>query len=198
MLEVALALGATEDDYFLDEKANETRLVQADAAGRPDGARVVLFGTHDLLGVEAGFNWLAEPALVLLPPPGTEPMPITGIPDDPSHVDGGPLTASEAAGLRLSAEWVILSACNTAAGGSPDAEGLSGLARAFLYAGAQALLVSHWPVSDSVGARLVARTVQLSQEGSIDRSDALRQAMTEVMADTSRDLVGQSLLIRPF
>ncbi len=48
------------------------------------------------------------------------------------------------------ADWVILSACNTAApDGTPGAEALSGLAKAFFYAGSRALLVSHWPVSSS-------------------------------------------------
>ena len=47
-------------------------------------------------------------------------------------------------GLDLDADWVLLTACNTAAsGGAIDAEPLSGLARAFFYAGARALLVSH-------------------------------------------------------
>jgi CHAT domain len=54
------------------------------------------------------------------------------------------LTASEVAQLKLNADWVVLSACNTAAGDKPGAEALSGLARAFFYAGARALLVSHW------------------------------------------------------
>jgi hypothetical protein len=46
----------------------------------------------------------------------------------------------------LDADWVILSACNTAAAEALGAEALSGLARAFFFAGARSLLVSHWPV----------------------------------------------------
>jgi CHAT domain-containing protein len=57
-------------------------------------------------------------------------------------LDDGYLSASEVATLKLDADWVILSACNTAAGGAQGAEALSGLARAFIYAGARALLVS--------------------------------------------------------
>jgi CHAT domain-containing protein len=49
--------------------------------------------------------------------------------------------------LKLDADWVILSACNTAAGGAEGAEAYSGLARAFFYAGARTLLVSHWAVA---------------------------------------------------
>ena len=59
------------------------------------------------------------------------------------------MTASEIAGLKLDADWVILSACNTAAGGKQGAEALSGLGRAFIYAQARALLVSHWEVDST-------------------------------------------------
>ena len=66
----------------------------------------------------------AEPALVL------------SIPDKPSEDDDGLLRASDVAMLKMDADFVVLSACNTAAGDKPGAEALSGLARAFFYAGA--------------------------------------------------------------
>ena len=56
--------------------------------------------------------------------------------------------------LKLNADWVVLSACNTIAGDKPGAEALSGLARAFFYAGARALLVSHWAVASDAATRL--------------------------------------------
>jgi hypothetical protein len=65
------------------------------------------------------------------------------------------LSASEVAALELDADWVILSACNTAAGGARGAESLSGLARAFIYAGTRALLVSHWAVDSTATVKLV-------------------------------------------
>ena len=68
-------------------------------------------------------------------------------PDQASEADDGYLTASEIAALKLDADWFILSACNTAAGNTNNAEALSGLARAFIYAQARALLVSHWAVN---------------------------------------------------
>ena len=96
--------------------------------------RVLAFATHGLVSGE--LSGLGEPALVFTPPEtGTE-------------ADDGLLTASEIATLELDADWVILSACNTAAAdGTPGAEGLSGMAKAFFYAGARALLVSHWAVN---------------------------------------------------
>src|SRR5262249_61819135 len=85
------------------------------------------------------------PALLLTPP------------DQASEEDDGLLTASEAALLKLDADWVVLSACNTAAGDSKTngAEALSGLARAFFYAGARALLVSHWAVDSNATVKLI-------------------------------------------
>jgi hypothetical protein len=74
---------------------------------------------------------LVEPALALSAPAA------------PNERDDGLLTASEAALLSLNADCVVFSACNTAAGDRPGAEALWGLARAFFYAGARALLVSH-------------------------------------------------------
>jgi hypothetical protein len=74
----------------------------------------------------------ADPGLILTPP------------SQQTDTDDGYLSASEVASLKLDADWVILSACKTAAGTAQNAEALSGLARAFIYAGARALLVSHW------------------------------------------------------
>ena len=71
-----------------------------------------------------------------------------------SEEDNGLLTASEVAQLNLDADWVVMSACNTAAGSADGAEALSGLARAFFYAGARALLVSHWYVNSEAAVAI--------------------------------------------
>ena len=60
-----------------------------------------------------------------------EPSLALSIPDQPTELDDGLLTASEVAQLKLNADWVVLSACNTIAGDKPGAEALSGLARSF-------------------------------------------------------------------
>ena len=66
---------------------------------------------------------------------------------------GALLTASDVVGLDLDADLVILSACNSGGpGGTTAGESLSGLARAFFYAGARSLLVTHWSVNDQVAA----------------------------------------------
>ena len=56
---------------------------------------------------------------------------------------------------------MVLSACNTVAGDKPGAEALSGLARAFFYAGARALLVSHWAVESAAATRLTTSTFDI-------------------------------------
>lgn len=133
--------------------------------------RVIAFATHGL--VAGDVNNLTEPALVLTPPRAG------------SADDDGLLTASEIAQLRLNADWIIASACNTASGdGSPGAEGLSGLARAFLYAGSRALLVSHWPVFSKAAVRLTTGTFEaLRVDPAIGRAEALRRAEMSILDD---------------
>ncbi len=72
---------------------------------------------------------------------------------------------------------MILSACNTAAGGADDAEALSGLARAFFYAGARALLVSHWAVREKATVALITKAVAATGDKFVGRAEAMRRAM---------------------
>jgi len=133
----------------LGEKATETIIKDLSASGKLSDVHVVHFATHGLLASESSLvgSSVAEPALILTPPAV------------PTEADDGLLTASEVAQLKLDADWVVLSACNTAAGETdkPDAQALSGLARAFFYAGARALLVSHWAVDSQATVSLITR-----------------------------------------
>src|SRR6202034_895872 len=75
------------------------------------------------------------------------------------------------------ADWVVLSACNTAADGNPDAGGLSGLAKAFFYAGTRSILVSHWAVPSQATVKLIITTFdELKDHPDIGRAEALRRA----------------------
>ena len=108
------------------------------------------------------------------------------IPRQPSELDDGLLTASEVAQLKLNADWVVLSACNTIAGNKPGAEALSGLARSFFYAGARALLVTHWSVASKAATRLTTSTFDLLKATpGIGRAEALREAMLAYLDDAS-------------
>ncbi len=170
-LELMGLLHADHADLLLGPAATKTALMQRQADHSLAGVKVLDFSTHGL--ITGDFAGLTEPALVLAAPPaGTDPAR-----------DDQLLRASEAAGLTLTADWVVLSACNTAAGDTPGAEGLSGLARAFFHAGAKSLLVSHWRVDDAATERLIATTFATYQAGALTKAKALQQAMTAMIKD---------------
>src|SRR4029077_2771309 len=84
----------------------------------------------------------------------------------------------EIAALKLDADWVILSACNTAAGAATSADALSGLARAFIYAQARALLVSHWEVDSEATVKLITAAIrEMARDPKVGRAEALRRSM---------------------
>ena len=94
------------------------------------------------------------------------------------------LKASEIAQLHFNAAWVVLSACNTAASdGTIGAEGFSGLAKAFFYAGTRALVVSNWPVNSAASVQLTTNSVGMAaSRRSIGKADALRHSMLELLS----------------
>ena len=157
----ARLLGAPDSSLHLGADASVTTVRSLDLSG----ARVIAFATH--AGVAGELADVAEPALALTPPAR------------PSADDDGLLRASQVSQLRLNADFVILSACNTAASdGTPGAEGLSGLAKAFFYAGARSLLVSHWEVQSDPTVKLTTGLIRaLAADPSIGRAEALRRSM---------------------
>jgi CHAT domain-containing protein len=166
--QIADKLGASRDDIYLRQAASETTLKNLTLANY----RVVYFATHGL--VAGDIKGVAEPSLALT------------IPARPTSIDDGVLTASEIAQLSLNADWVVLSACNTISGDKPGAEALSGLARAFFYAGAKALLVSHWAVESRAATRLTTSIFDnLRSDPTIGRAEALRRAMLSYLSDAS-------------
>ena len=93
----------------------------------------------------------------------------------PDDREDGVLQANEIFNLRLGADLVILSACETALGKEVRGEGLVGLTRAFLYAGARSVAVSLWPVADESTAELMVAFHRELRDG-VERSEALRLA----------------------
>jgi CHAT domain-containing protein len=161
---VAKDLKVAPDDIVLGAKATEKTIKAMSAEGTLARYRVVHFATHGALAGD--ISGTAEPGLILTPP------------KEPTDLDDGYLSASEVAALKLDADWVILSACNTAAGGAQGAEALSGLARAFFYAGARALLVSHWAVDSAATVKLITSAVgTITRDPNIGRAESLRRAM---------------------
>lgn len=181
LMALAKLLKAGENSLFFGEKATESAVKTTDLSRY----RIVAFATHGLLAGESG---LAEPALVLTPS-NTE-----------TNIDDGLLTASEIANLKLDADWVILSACNTAGPeGRPGAEGLSGLAKAFFYAGSRSLMVSHWYVESDSTVLLTTRAIQeFSEDPTIGRAEALRRAMQVLMKGDSKPEYAHPFFWAPF
>jgi CHAT domain-containing protein len=86
--------------------------------------------------------------------------------------------------LNLAADVVILSACNTAAGDGETTESLSGLARAFIYAGARSLMVSHWYVDAEASRRLIVSTVQAHKQNvGTSYAEAVRMGILKLVND---------------
>jgi CHAT domain-containing protein/tetratricopeptide (TPR) repeat protein len=167
---VARELNADPNEIHLGASATETQVKTLSRSGKLAQFRIVHFATHGALAEQIGEN--SEPGL-LLTPPGTA-----------SEEDDGYLTASEIAGLRLDADWVMLSACNTAAGGAKGAEALSGLARAFIYAQARALLVSHWEVVSNATVKLITGAIsRLAADKTMGRAEAMRQSMLALIGN---------------
>src|SRR5262249_6564142 len=165
---VAKALGAEGADIPLGGDASVALVRRAPLANY----RVVYFATHGL--VAGDVKGLAEPSLAL------------SVPAEPTRDDDGLLKASDVAQLKLNADWVVLSACNTIAGDKPGAEALSGLARAFFYAGARALLVSHWAVASDAATRLTTSAfTTLKADPTLGRAEAMRRAMLALLDDKS-------------
>jgi len=136
-----------------------------------DQYAVLYFATHGLLPGE--LHCQSEPGLVLSPPP--HPATTTG--------EDGLLDASEIAELKLNADLVVLSACNTAAGGGRfGGEALAGLADAFFNAGARTVLASHWEVPSAATAQLMTGVFErIGRDRAGALADALRQSQLAVM-----------------
>lgn len=174
ILAIATALKADpERDVFLGAAASRQSVKSADLSRR----RIIAFATHGL--VAGDFPSLEQPALALSAPSGI--------------ADEGLLTLDDILGLKLDADWVVLSACNTAAGDGLGAEAISGLGRGFFYAGSRALLVTHWPVETRSARQLVSGLFERYSSHSLSRAEALRQASLAVMQQNAHDAGGKPL-----
>ncbi|HEV2675033.1 MAG TPA: CHAT domain-containing protein [Aliidongia sp.] len=166
ILSVGQLLGARPDEMILGADFTKDRFLSYDLRHY----RVVHLATHALLPSE--LHCRTEPSILMSNPPNA--------PD----ATGAFLGVDEVLKLQLDADLVILSACNTAGpSGSGAAESLSGLARAFFFAGTRGLLVTHWSVEDN-SAKLIVTHTMASLSGGIRRADtstALRAAKLEML-----------------
>jgi CHAT domain-containing protein len=165
---VGRVLGSESDSILLGANAGESAL-----RARPlYQYRVLYFATHGLLPGE--LHCQAEPGLVLSPPST----------DAASTDTDGLLETSEIAVLKLNADLVVLSACNTAAAGEGrfGGEALEGLADAFFNAGARAVLATHWEVPSVATTKLMTDAFQrYSQDRMRGLAEALRQSQLDLI-----------------
>ena len=93
----------------------------------------------------------------------------------------------------------MLSACNTAAGdGSPGGQGLSGLARAFFFAGTESILVSHWPTVSDAATKLTTNMMSMYMKNNTELSEALRKSMINLINDESHARNSHPAVWAPF
>ncbi len=164
---IATALNVPHTNLLTGSSATELALKKRSL----EDYQVLHFATHAVLSTEPN----RESGLVMTP---NCPKPITT-----TSSDDGLLSVSEIATLKLSADSVILSACDTEGGAAAGGEALSGIAQAFLYAGAQSLIVSHWPVDSEVTRYLMIRFTTLWLQKGLTKSAALKQAKVDIRND---------------
>jgi CHAT domain-containing protein len=164
--QVAATLGGRSGDLLTGAAATEAAFRQEPV----DQFRIIYFATHGLLPGELDCE--TQPALALSPPASPAR----------TKADDGLLDAGEIAGLRLNADLVVLSACNTAESGTKfGGEALGGLAQAFFFAGARTLIASHWQVPSAATVGLMVGMFQRLGAGTAT-ADALRQSQLALIA----------------
>ncbi len=185
LLTMAAILKVNPDNaVFLGSRATETEVRRLNDSGRLGQAKVLAFSTHGLLAGE--IKGVTQPALVLTPP------------RLPSKTNDGLLSMEDILQLRLPhTDWVVLSACNTA-GDDGSGESLSGLARAFFFAGAKALLVSQWSVDDEATKILMSEIFKrYGGVPSLPPARALREGILALLKKASNE-PGFHFLAHPY
>jgi CHAT domain-containing protein len=107
--------------------------------------------------------------------------PATNDEDTTLPEEDGLLQVFEIFNLKLNADLVVLSACETGLGKETKGEGLVGLTQAFLYAGSPALVVSVWKVQDRSTAELMVAFYRHLNNPTLNKAQALRQAQLDMI-----------------
>jgi CHAT domain-containing protein len=153
-------------DIVLGTDFTKAHLLQ----GELRGFRIIHLATHALMATDLSCRH--EPTIVVSADPAA------------GNADSAFLGPSEILSLRLDADLVVLSACNTGSGGEGQGDSLTALARSFFYAGARGLLVTHWELSDGSGPLLTALTLREPATAG-DSAVALQHAKISVLRDVS-------------
>lgn len=186
VLGIGKLLGARPEDILLGPAFTRAAVEKIDFRQY----RVIHFATHAFLPSE--LHCKSEPSILMSVPPTAA-----------SAADAF-LEGSEVLHLKMDADLVVLSACNTAgpggAGSGGSGESLSGLARDFFFAGTRGLLVTHWEVDDDSADYITTRTMETMRPGSGERDtvDALRQAKLDRIAGKGVTPGSGTLFSHPF
>jgi CHAT domain-containing protein len=169
-------ISPSSDQINLKEKASVERIKNMDLTKY----HILHFASHAILSDK--FSLSSQPALVLS-----------------GDVNNQMLQFSDILGLKLNADLVVLSACETGLGQLRDGEGIIGLTRAFFYAGAASAVVSLWKVEDQSTALLMEKFYQRLKAGQ-NRAEALRGAKLDIISShvTLRSTRTNESLSAPF
>lgn len=162
--------GASPDSVIMGADFTQARFRAANLGQY----RIVHLATHALLAGE--INCLPEPTIVLTPPANA------------ADANASFMRASDVMNIRMDADLVILSACNTGGAAGAGGEALSGLARSFFYAGARGLLITHWAVDDGAASLIVADSIRRQGLEGGTSASALRGAQMLLLDEAGRRL----------
>jgi CHAT domain-containing protein len=171
VLAVAQTMSAPASDVILGNNFNKRTLAGIDLASY----RILHFATHAMLPTDLKCRQLPT-MLVSLPPGGTDLGDV--------FFDTGEILK-----LKLNADMVVLSACNTSSQGDSGASGesLSGLAQAFFLSGARGLVVSHWLAADQTTVALMGTLYKQVATRKVDTANALRIAQMEMLQRAGKE-----------
>ncbi|MEQ9234165.1 CHAT domain-containing protein [Coleofasciculus sp. E2-BRE-01] len=161
-------------DFFNTEALTGSQATKATVMEKMQQARIIHLATHGLLHDFKGFG--VPGAIALAPNP---PSSLSKGGQEEGDVVDGLLTAGEIFDMKLSADLVVLSACDTGRG-DIKGDGVIGLSRSLISAGVPSILVSLWAVNDESTAFLMTEFYRNLQQNP-DKAVALRQAMLTTM-----------------
>jgi CHAT domain-containing protein len=172
--EIARLFREGETKLYLDDEASEENVKAEDRLSR---YRIVHFSAHGMISE-------TRPRLsgIVLA------LPKAGNDGKTTSKEDGLLSAYEIFNLKLNAELVTLSACETGLGKEVGGEGIMGLMRAFIYAGTPSVVVSLWRVDDESAADLMIGFYKYWQgggKGKLSKAEALRRARLDAIQQGS-------------
>ena len=160
---ISTALDAPKSSVIHGARATRSAVLKEDLSS----ARVVAFATHGLLPGQ--IPGLLTPGLA---------MAYEG-----QGLEDSVLTIVDIVGLRLDADWVVLSACNTGYASGSAGDSMSSLLRGFFAAGARSVLATQWAVESESAKELTVQTFRsLAQTPTWSKADALSQTQRDMIA----------------